>query len=168
MTLKKHWLLSLLLTFCTAFLMQWQGMPLKSEATPIGIVNLELANTEELFQKIMSIWDNPTVQLNIWLDFLFIPAYTYFFVSSLWWIREKHQNSWMKSAGQNLNILAYLACILDIVENIFMLFAIGGNYSGLSLQLMAIIASLKFICIAFILIYLIVSLPLILFGSKKS
>ncbi len=61
MSTKNRWLLSLKLVIGTAFLMQWQGRDLKTLVTPLGIFNLELASTPELFQHIMSTWNSSTV-----------------------------------------------------------------------------------------------------------
>ncbi|MFM6976134.1 MAG: hypothetical protein ACKOW2_04735 [Sphingobacteriaceae bacterium] len=168
MSTKMKWLLSLVLALATAILMQWQGSKLKTAHTPLGIVSLELTKNTDVFKQIMSIWDYATVQTNIWIDFLFIPAYTFFFIQSLNSIMAKNRLNWVKSLGKKLMTLAWLAAALDVIENIFMLSSIAGHYSASSLYATATVATCKFACIGFIILYLIGSIPLLLFSPKVS
>lgn len=164
---KNKWLWSLIMALSTAILMQWQGSSLKTVATPLGIVSLELASKTEGFEQIMSIWNYSTVRLNIWLDFLFIPAYTFFFINSLSILANQYDKVFMRNLGKKLIAFAFVAAGLDVMENILMLFALGGHYSKFSLQSTALVASSKFAIIAMILIYLIGSTLIILFSTKN-
>jgi hypothetical protein len=99
------------------------------------------------------------VALNIGLDFLFIPAYTFFFIQSLKITIFKHRLSWLKNLGNKLIAVAYIAAALDVIENMLMLSSIMGQYSAGSIYATASIASVKFMGISSILLYLIGSLP---------
>ena len=83
MTAKTKWTLSLLGALATAIIMQTQGGGFKTDFTPLGIVSLELASNIAQVQQILAVWNHHDLLLNIGLDFLFIPAYTFFFILSL-------------------------------------------------------------------------------------
>jgi hypothetical protein len=159
MSTKTKWILSLLSALVTALIMQTQGAGLKTDFTPLGIVSLELASSVAQLQQILAIWNQQNVVLNIGLDFLFIPAYTFFFIRSLKITISKHRLSWLKSLGTKLIAVAYIAAALDVIENMLMLSSILGHYSVGSICATASIASAKFVGIGFILLYLIGSLP---------
>jgi hypothetical protein len=159
MTPKTKWILSLLSALATALIMQTQGAGLKSDFTPLGIVSLELASSITQLQHILAVWNQQNVVLNIGLDFLFIPSYTFFFIQSLKITISKHRLSWLQNLGTKLLAVAYVAAALDIIENMLMLSSILGHYSAGSVYATASAASLKFLSIACILFYLILSLP---------
>ena len=167
METKIKWRWSLLLVLLSGAIMQFQGRSLKTALNPIGIVDLELADSIFELNALLANWDKDVVRLNIWIDFLFIVAYTFFFIQSIRLILAKHRFNWLQQLGKKLIVLAYLAAILDVVENILMLTSIMGHYSAGSVLATASIATLKFSIIAIILIYLIGSLFLTL-KSKQS
>ena len=105
--------------------------------------------------------------LNIGLDFLFIPAYTFFFIQSLKITISKHRLSWLQQLGTKLIAVAYVAAALDVIENMLMLSSMMGHYSAGSICATASIATAKFVGIGFILLYLLGSL-LINFKKKMS
>ena len=155
---KIKWRWSLLFVLASGALMQFQGRSLKTALNPIGIIDLELADTVTELNAVLVNWDLNIVRLNIWIDFLFIAAYTFFFVQSLQIFIAKHRIHWLKQVGKRLIALAYLAAMLDVLENILMLFSISGYYSNSSVLITASTASLKFVVIGCILLYLIGSL----------
>ncbi len=158
METKIKWRWSLLLVLLSGAIMQFQGRSLKTALNPIGIVDLELADTVSELNALLANWDTDVVRLNIWIDFLFIIAYTFFFIQSIRLILAKHHFNWLQQLGKKLIALAYLAAILDVIENLLMFASIMGHYTAGSLFATASIASLKFSIIAIILIYLIGSL----------
>jgi len=66
------------LAVLTLLTLQLLGGPLRTDASPAGIVSYELAGTVERSERILESWD-PTARvfagLNLGLDFLFIDAY---------------------------------------------------------------------------------------------
>jgi hypothetical protein len=158
METKIKWRWSLLLVLLSGAIMQFQGRSLKTALNPIGIVDLELADTVSELNGLLANWDTNVVRLNIWIDFLFIIAYTFFFIQSIRLILAKHHFNWVQQLGKKLIALAYLAAILDVFENMLMLASVMGHYTAGSLLATASIATLKFSIIAIILIYLIGSL----------
>ena len=159
MSTKTKWRLSLLSALATALIMQTQGGGFKTDFTPLGIVSLELASSITQVQHILAIWNHKDLLLNIGLDFLFIPAYTFFFIQSLKITISKHRLSWLQQLGTKLIAVAYLAAALDSIENLLMLSSMMGHYSAGSICATASIATTKFVGIGFILLYLICSLP---------
>jgi hypothetical protein len=159
MTPKTKWILSLLSALATALIMQTQAAGFKTDFTPLGIVSLELASSISQVQHILAIWNHNDLLLNIGLDFLFIPAYTFFFIQSLKITISKHRLNWLQQVDTKLIAVAYLAAALDSIENLLMLSSMMGHYSAGSICATASIATTKFVGIGFILLYLIGSLP---------
>ena len=167
MSTKTKWLLSLLSALATALVMQTQAAGFKTDFTPLGIVSLELASSIAQVQQILAVWNHHDLLLNIGLDFLFIPAYTFFFIQSLKITVSKHRLGWLQQVGNKLIAVAYLAAALDSIENLLMLSSMMGHYSAGSICATASIATTKFVGIGFILLYLLGSL-LINFKKKMS
>lgn len=167
MSTKTKWTLSLLGALATALVMQTQAAGFKTDFTPLGIVSLELASSITQVQHILAIWNHKDLLLNIGLDFLFIPAYTFFFIQSLKITVSKHRLGWLQQVGNKLIAVAYLAAALDSIENLLMLSSMMGHYSAASICATASIATAKFVGIGFILLYLLGSL-LINFKKKMS
>lgn len=159
MSTKTKWILSLVSALATALIMQTQGAGFKTDFTPLGIVSLELASSTTQVQQILALWNHHDLLLNIGLDFLFIPAYTFFFIQSLKITISKHRLNWLQQLGTKLIAVAYLAAALDSIENLLMLSSMMGHYSAASICATASIATTKFVGIGFILIYLLGSLP---------
>ena len=160
---KIKWRWSLVLVLVSGTIMQFQGLSLKTALNPIGIIDLELADTVLEFNAVLMNWNADTVRLNIWIDFMFIAAYTFFFVQSLRLLIINHRFYWLQQMGKILLALAYLAAVLDIVENILMLGGIAGQYSAISVFATAVVASTKFAFIAVILLYLVLSQFMLLY-----
>ena len=167
MSTKTKWTLSLLGALATALVMQTQAAGFKTDFTPLGIVSLELASSITQVQHILAIWNHKDLLLNIGLDFLFIPAYTFFFIQSLKITISRHRLNWLQQVGTKLIAVAYLAAALDSIENLLMLSSMMGHYSAASICATASIATAKFVGIGFILLYLLGSL-LINFKKKMS
>lgn len=169
MTPKTKWIWSLAAALATAAIMQTQGVGLKTDFTPLGIVSLELASNLEHVQQILASWNQHELLLNIGLDFLFIPAYTFFFIQSVKISMSKHQTNWLQQLGKKLLPFAYVAAALDVIENFLLISSSLGHYSAESVQVTASIATCKFVCIGFLIVYLLVSLLLTkLYRTKKA
>ena len=145
--------------------LRWQGSTLQTTTSPLAIIDLEFANTVERLHELLIRWDITVVRINIWLDFIFIIAYTIFLSLCAEMYALKWQaNSFFYRAGNLFARLAYAAGIFDIAENLLMLQSITGNYTESSLQLTFYCAAIKFTLVFLIFIYLIISLPL---GFRK-
>lgn len=154
-------LLSFLAMALMIFVMRWQGETLVTEVSPRGIIDLEFARTTERLQQLQAVWQWKDLQLNIFLDFIFISAYTWFFATSA--IRVKKHWDWTRISLLFIT-LAYLAGMLDVVENIFMYIAFTNNIGASGLKFIFYCAKVKFILIAVLIFYLLISIP---FMRKK-
>lgn len=137
-------MMAALFSLLMILLLRWQGSELIVPATPSGILALEFANTPEKLNYVLSFWNKETVQINILLDFLFVIAYTWFFVVAVAESAAKWKQRYMIQFGAISIRLAFLAGMLDTVENILMLQSIHGHYTISSLQLTWYCATIKF------------------------
>ena len=146
--------------------LQQQGKSLRTAHTPLAIVSLELANTEEEAQEVLMAWKPTTsstnlintAQTNIRLDFIFIFFYSLFLFAACRKIRY-HSQKWQKKAGKNFAYGALIAGGFDIIENIIMLDTLNGDYGFFSTIFTFICASIKFILIAFAILYILLGFP---------
>lgn len=164
--MKKNLSIAALATVIMFFILRWEGAPLMSAISPRGIVDLEFADTPQRFNELMNSCNLSVVRGNIWLDFLFIVSYVLFLslateASALKWPEGK-----IRFIGFWLARAAYVAGIMDIAENLLMLQSISGNETVHSLHLTSYCAAIKFFIIGILLLYLIISLPVLLRKTK--
>ncbi len=149
-------------------LMRIQGSSLKTAQTPGGILNLEFANSPAKLTDALSAWNATVVTNNIWLDFLFIPSY----VLLLSLITAACAAKWgikiVSGIGSILVRAAFAAGIFDIAENLLMMQSIAGNYTPNSLWLTYYCAGIKFMIVAIILFYILISIPVLLKKNKQN
>lgn len=161
--MKKNISIAAILTVIMVIVMRWQGNALVNTISPGGIINLEFADTPQRLLELLSRWDITTVKTNIWLDFLFIISYVLFLsVASELCAERWPENSIPQQAGLFFARMAYLAGMLDVIENLLMLQSIQGNYTVTSLQFTFYFAAIKFLLAGVIIVYLIASLPFII------
>ncbi len=146
---------------CLIVLLRVQGAVLITAKTPSGILDLEFANSPAKLYDAIAAWESIVVKQNIWIDFLFIP--TYVLLLSL--LSSIFSNKWslifLSKVGEILARAAFVAGFLDIAENLLMLQSIAGNYTPSSLWLTYYCASIKFSIVFFIILYLLISLPVL-------
>ena len=148
------WRWSLLLIILAVAMMQIQGRSLKTSSSPRGIIDLEFAHTSDRLNEILSQLNLFDVRLNIGLDFLFIPAYTFFFLCSITVLSNKFGEGPIQNTAKYAGFAVYLAAMLDIVENILMLLSISGYDNELSLSATTLIAGAKFSLVGLVALYL--------------
>ena len=153
--MKRKWLLSFFAMLLMIFVMRWQGQTLVTEVSPRGIIDLEFARTTARLQQLQQAWSLKYLQLNILLDFVFIGAYTFFFVTTA--IRIKKGRDWTRF-GYAFVWLAFVAGLLDVVENILMYLAFTKSVGASSFNLIYYCALGKFNLIALLLLYFAISL----------
>ncbi len=147
--------------------MRFQGAPLKTAITLGGILNLEFANSPAKLMETLNAWDLSIAKQNIWIDFLLIPSYVLLFSMIAAICSNKWQNMLLIRMGTLLAKAAFVAGILDIAENLLMLQSIAGNYTPSSLWLTYYCASVKFLILLLIGLYIIISIPVLL-KNKQS
>ncbi|RYZ21214.1 MAG: hypothetical protein EOO16_13900 [Chitinophagaceae bacterium] len=147
--MKKSFFSALAFFVLMLLVMRVQGAPL-SARVPGGILALEFAWSDLLFGLRLEWMGRGRVLANIWLDFLFIIAYTWFFVASCGLLRARYNGR----APVVVARVAFLAALLDIAENILMLGRIYGFFGAFAPPIAFICAALKFIAVAIVVIFL--------------
>ncbi len=147
--------------------LQWQGASLKRNISPRGIVELEMATQPRQIAILMEVWDRSVVKMNIWLDFLFIVTYVAFLALASEAVSSKWKNQNFKVIGLTLARVSVVVGVLDIGENLLMLQTIAGNFTVVSLQMTHYFATIKFTLAAIVLIYLLISIPVIVRNSQS-
>lgn len=165
-------------TMIMVFVMGKTGAPLKTTATPNGILNLEFAYNKVKVQEVVDAWtfsaihstDNIRVaQVNTWWDFIFL----FFYAPLLFLLLKKisarfSQTSHLHKIARLLTIPALLAGALDIIENFGMLQSLGGNIST-GIALITFIPSLiKWLLVVCIIAFLLYAIPTAFFTKKDS
>ena len=138
--------------------MRYQGRLLITPVSPSGILDLEFARTNDQLNRLKLFWDLNVVRINIYLDFLFIAAYTWFLVSVC--------NRIKKSTGgvqwpQMISGMAVTAGLFDVCENFLMLLVLNARFDSWLMQIVFYCALIKFILIALVLIYLAITFVVI-------
>jgi hypothetical protein len=154
------------LTLLTGSMLRYSGECLKTSHANLGIVSFELAYTVENASTIKTEWENlrcgentPVVssaKSNIFNDTFFIIAYTLLFCVCVVLVSKKDFGY-----TRFLVAAAILAGTLDAVENIFMLQYLNGN--EVHPLLFGIPASLKFVILAILFLYVLIAIALRLY-----
>jgi hypothetical protein len=145
------------------FVMRAQGAALITPVSRHGIIDLEFCKTTERLLQLRLFLDGRAVVNNILLDFIFIGAYTWFFLTASLLTREKLQ--WHKW-GQAAQTFALSAAFFDVGENFIMLLVWEGRFAPSLMQLVFYIALIKFILIALVVLYLLATIPYLFKGKN--
>lgn len=164
--MKKQILIAAISCLVVIVLMRIQGAGLITSVTPRGILDLEFANSPARLTTVLAAWEQATVMCNIWIDFLFIPAYVLLLSLSVASVAGRRGKGFLRNAGLLLQRAAFAAGVMDVAENLLMLQSIAGNYTPDSLWLTYYCASIKFGIVFCILLYLLISTPLIFKKNK--
>jgi hypothetical protein len=101
-------------------------------------------------------WDTEVVLRNIYFDFLFILAYTWFLATACIAVKNKWSHFFQG--------LAFSAGAFDVLENFLMIMVLNGRFNLSTLQIIYYCAAVKFILATLVLIYLLLSV----FGLFKT
>lgn len=129
-----------------------------------GIVAFEVAFTSGKAQEIVVAWGSKghdAAQLSLWLDFLYLIAYGLF----LWLairalgdaFRGRGMDGWARPAAA-ISLLPLIAAAADAVEDVFLLLVLGGHTGSIGPPLAGGFATLKFLCLAVAIVYLLAGL----------
>ncbi len=112
------------------------GATLKTAATPHGILDLEFAYDTAKTSVVLNAWAPATdldniaaAKTNTYFDFLFLFFYSIFLFLACRRIAQNVKGP-VGKAGNAIATGAMLAGLLDILENMGMLIALGGHISG--------------------------------------
>jgi hypothetical protein len=144
--MKRNLLISFLFLIAMIIVMRWQGNNLVTPQSTRGIIDLEFAKTTERFHQLQLFWNHEAALQNIYLDFLFIIAYTWFFVTACNAIKNRNSNIF---SG-----LAISAGAFDVLENFLMILIWNEKFNPSLLGMVYYIAAIKFILAVTVLAYL--------------
>lgn len=161
--MKKNWLPALLLTFVMILVMRWAGSSLVTPVSPGGILELEFAWDAVRLQQLKLFWNPSDLLKNILFDFIFIFAYTWFFISAS--SRVSEQSGWLTS-GSWVAGLGTAAGLFDVLENFLMVMIFQEKFAPGLLKVVFVIAAIKFLLAALVLLYLLVSVVFIAMKKK--
>ena len=146
-------------TLAVWLLMRWQGRSLEMpEHSPAGIVSLELSATPTVANQLLDAWKGDRIAVarkNIWLDFVFIFFYSWLYYTLCGNIAVRQNQLWGR-VGVLLAIGSMVAALLDVIENIFMLFTLDGMFNSFSLLATTSLASLKFFLLILATVYVLI------------
>jgi len=158
----KKFLLAIIATVLVFLLLRWQSASLITSATPTGILALEFCDNIPELNIILNAWNIKTAVWAVIIDFLFIAAFgaSFYFGSKL--VFSKIPNSFTRF----MIWFSIVPPLLDIIEDVLMLFTLSGSHHTFILQLTKYVAIIKFAAAAIVVLYLLVSL-LIIYGIPK-
>ena len=148
--MKKNLLFSFLFLVVMIVVTRWQGLSLVTPQCPKGIIDLEFAKTTERFHQLQMFWNYKTVANNIYIDFLFILAYTWFLVSTCKAVKNNKSNIF--------SALAISAGAFDVLENFLLILIWNRRFDPSVLHIVFYIAAIKFLLIAIVVGFIILSL----------
>lgn len=162
--MKRNLLISFALLIISIIVMRWQGSSLITPISPKGIIDIEFARTAERFHQLRLFLNQSVIITNIYIDFIFIAAYTWFLVAACRYIRSKTGwNRWSNMFGS----LAISAGLFDVCENFLLLMIINGRFSTSLLEVVFWSAAIKFVLAGFVVLYLLLSWPFSLRRRKQ-
>jgi len=144
-----------------------QGSPLITEATPTGILALEFCNNPRELTHIITAWDPSVARWNVVIDFMFLMAYGLLLYHGCKLVYLRNKRKWLQPLATIMLSVCIIPSILDLAENILMLFTLSDTGLSFTLGVTPVLAWAKFILAGIIVLYLLVSLPLSYVSSKK-
>ena len=161
-------------TFAVALMLtlQFLGAPLKTAASPVGIVSYELAGNAAESQKILSAWDTTKkayAGVNLGLDYLFIVSYvgTIGLGCSLLAVKLGQRFRALAYIGVTLAWAQLIAAAFDSLENVALLKLLFGSEQPAWSVVARACAIPKFLIVLLGLLYILVALIFVLAGAGQ-
>jgi hypothetical protein len=158
--MKTRLLLSFVVMLAMLLVMRFQGQQLVTPVSPLGILDLEFARTAMRLKELQLFWNTDAVLNNIYLDFIFIAAYTFWFRTAVEWMHAR----WYST----MKVLAVYAAIFDVCENVLMYMAYTGRTAASVLEPAFYCAVVKFALAAVITCYLLITIPFKIFRPARA
>jgi hypothetical protein len=172
--MQKRKTLTLLSAVAVAAVTLWlrrQGAPLTIKGiTPLGILNLEFAWNEDAVMQVKNAWHGGVLkvaQQNIYIDFLYIIAYTAFFHLLCTGMAARLTGR-LANWGRQLGKAVVMAGVFDIAENSLMLLSISQTPNNYTAVITCLFAGLKFAIIAMAIVYLLVGGIALAAGARRA
>lgn len=165
-------------TIAMMVVMAKTGAPLKTDATPLGILDLEFAYNTTKTEVILKAWDwkvttVPTesiskidvAEINTYLDFIFLFFYAGFLFLACKKIASKISGP-VSKAGNLIAKGALLAGFLDVIENIGMLLTLSNQGSSAISLATTIVSVIKWALALIAVLYVLTGVIALAFRKK--
>jgi hypothetical protein len=162
-------------TIIMVYVMISTGKTLETAATPLGIIDLEIAPDKASVQHILDVWQKTgkspgnieAAKKNTWLDFLFIIFYAPFlYVCCTKLAAGFKKTSIIARIGKLVAMGIIIEGILDFLENFGMLKSLNGEVSGNIALFTASCSLVKWTLVFIALLYILAALVAKLFIKK--
>lgn len=153
-------------TIAMMLVMGKTGAVLKTDTTPLGILNLEFAYNSTKTHEVINAWSQtlnetsgkvPAAELNTYLDFIFIFFYSGFLFLTCTYMAHIIKGSAAK-AGLLIAKAALLAGFLDVLENTGMLLTLSGHVSDTIAFLTTFVSIIKWSLAVIAVLYILTGL----------
>ena len=148
--MKKNLLVSFSFCVIMFLVLQKQGRNLVTPQSSKGIIDLEFAKTPGRFHQLQLFWNQQTVLQNLYLDFLFIIAYTWFLVTVCKAVKNRKSNIF--------SVVTISAGTFDVLENFLLILVLNGKFNPSVLQIVYYVALIKFLLIGTVVGFIVLSL----------
>jgi hypothetical protein len=144
------------------------------DAGGYGIVDFELAFTAEQAQEIVTAWGSEghdAAQLSLWLDFLYLTAYGLFLwlaIRALGDALARRGRVRLAAPAAVVSLLPLVGAASDVVEDVFLLLVLGGRLNSAGPPLAGSFATLKFLCLAVAIVYLLAALVTLVLARRSA
>jgi hypothetical protein len=163
------WYLSLFVTLLLFALFRPLHAPLENAAAPAGIINYELARTEQRAAEMLASW-SPEEQLRaafgLGLDYLFMVSYAAAIGLACAQIASSGRG-WPARLGKQLAWALVAAALLDAVENVALWQQLLNGADGTSALLAWLCATIKFALLAAGLLYVLAGALFLRKGGRR-
>lgn len=159
----------ILLILSIAVMLTFDGY-LKNEVAPNGIVSFELASSLEESKAIINSWSEQSktaAGLSLGFDYLYMLIYGGFI--SLLLLRVKNhfqQKPFLRKTARLALMGVWVAVLFDGIENYGLIRLILGDVREVWSSVALYFASAKFIILLAVIIYLLITLPIMIFGRR--
>jgi hypothetical protein len=165
------WLLAVAVVALFAVELAYDGQ--MQDAGGHGIVAFEVAFTSGKAHEILTAWGahgRHAARLSLWFDFLYLIAYGLFL-----WLAIRALGDALRRRGRArlarpalaISLLPLVAAACDALEDVFLLLQLGGDASSVGAPLAGSFATLKFLCLAGALAYLLAGLAALALGRRR-
>ena len=166
------WILGLVTLGLFAVLLALDGR--MQDAGSHGIVAFEVAFTSGKAQEIIVAWGSKghdAAQLSLWLDFLYLTAYGLFLWLAVGAVgdafRGRGMDGWARPAAA-ISVLPLIGAASDALEDVFLLLVLGGHASSIGPPLAGSFATIKFLCLAIAIVYLLAGLVALALSRRSA
>ncbi|MEP0368830.1 MAG: hypothetical protein ABJN36_20625 [Cyclobacteriaceae bacterium] len=144
---------------------------LKNEVAPKGIVSFELASDLDESKAIINSWNEQSktaAGLSLGFDYLFMIIYGGFISVLLLRVKDYfQQKSFLRKTARFALIGVWVAVLFDGVENYGLIRLILGDMREVWSSVALYFASAKFIILLMVIIFLLITLPIMIFGRRR-